>query len=421
VAALVLLTVAPSTAWAHAALLRTDPPDLCLLPGGESLPSDAAPCRAGAVLPGPPREVRLVFNEAVQPIGRGLRVIGPDGRRADRDALNVSGPELRVHIDARAAGTYRVVWSVVSSDTHPDLGTMTFSVRRPGGAIFEGAAGPSTAGGWGTALGTAAHLAHFAGFALGFGVPAAMWLGACPVVSFDGPGTPERVWRLIGAGTVLLLLAEPAAFVAESVSLGAVGRGADPAVLGALLDSSFGRVASQRLAAAILLWVLAGALRTGALRAPWALPALGVALAFADGQAAHAAAVRPPWWGFAVNAAHVSAMGLWAGMLAFVLSVPGAGAWRSSRVHGRIAAAASAAAVTGIVMAGEHLSALRDLVTNSYGRTLGVKTVLAAAVAALGWLAARHRERRAYAWEAAAMVAVLALAGLLILQRPPVP
>jgi hypothetical protein len=49
--------------------------------------------------------------------------------------------------------------------------------------------------------------------------------------------------------------------------------------MGAVLDSSFGRVLAQRLAAAILLWVLAGAIRSGALRAAWTVPLLGVALA----------------------------------------------------------------------------------------------------------------------------------------------
>ncbi|HLW47436.1 MAG TPA: copper resistance protein CopC [bacterium] len=429
IAAVAVLWVDAPAASAHALLLRSDPPDLCLLPGGESLPSDALPCRAGAVLPQSPSTVRLVFSEAVQPIGRGLRVIGPDGRRADQGAVGAAGSDLSVTVDARPSGTYRVVWSVVSPDTHPELGTMTFSVRRAGGVILEGtgaggagAASPAGgAAGWGTALGAVAHALHFAGYALGFGAFAAVWLISGPPPS-GGPAIPQAVWGLTGAGIVLLLLAEPFSFAAESVALGAIGGGADPAVVGTVLDSSFGRVLAQRLGAAILLWVLAAAVRGGAPRAAWTVLLLGAGLAFVDGQAAHATGVRPLWWGLIVNAAHLAAMGLWAGMLAFIVSSRGAGPARPSDVHRFVAAAAVAAVGTGIVMAAEHLAALRDFIATPYGRTLAVKAVAAGAVGGLGWLAARRDPAtRLHSWEAAAMVAVLVLAGWLVLLRPPVP
>jgi copper transport protein len=419
-----------SPALAHAILLRSDPPDLCLLPGGESLPSDAAPCRAGAVLPGAPDTVRLFFSEPVQPIARGLRVIGPQGRRVDTGGVTAAGPVLSVAVDAHSAGTYRVVWSVVSQDTHPELGTMTFSVRRPGGVMIEGGGAgqsgrPAAVGGaaaWGTAIGALAHALHFAGYALAFGTFAAAWLTWRGPVPFAGPDTPAAVWRLTAAGIGLLLVAEPVGLAAESIALGAIGGGADPAVVGAVLDSSFGRVLSQRLAAGILLWVLAGALRTGALRAAWPVPLLGAALAFADGQAAHAAAVRPLAWGLALNAAHVAAMGLWAGMLAFILSAAGAGSTCRADVHRLVAVAAAVAAGTGILMAVQHLPAFMDLVASPYGRTLTVKIAAVAVTAGLGWFAARRRTARGlFVWEAAAMAAVLVLAGLLVLLRPPVP
>ena len=406
-------------ALAHAVLVRADPPDLCLLPGGESLPPDAPPCRAGVVLPEPPRVVHLVFSEPVQPIGPGLRIIGPDGRRADRGPVSVEGTEVHVAVDARSPGTYRAVWAVISQDTHPELGTMAFSVRRTGGIISEGAppGGPTgAAGAFGTVLGVFAHALHFSGYALGFGAFSASWL-----LGQVRAAPPDAVWRMTGTGIALLLLAEPAAFAAESVALGAVGGGSDPAVIGAVLDSSFGRVLSQRLAGAILLWVLAGALRSGALRAAWTVPLLGVGLAFVDGQAAHATGVRPAWWGLGVNAVHLGAMGLWGGTLAFVLLSPGAGARRSG--VRRLAVAAGAAAVaTGIVMAAQHLTGLRDLVAGPYGRTLAVKIGAVALAAGLGWFGVRRQGRRGLIiWEAAAMLAVLLLAGLLVLLRPPVP
>lgn len=401
----------------HAALLRADPSDLCLLPGGESLPADAPVCRTGTVLAEPPKSVELLFSEPVQPIGRGLRVVGPDGRRVDRGAVSVTGARVGVAVDARAEGTYRVVWSVISPDTHPEFGTMTFSVRQPGGIVAGTAPATGTPGAWGTALGAVAHLLHFAGYALGFGVFAAAWLAG------EGGAAPEAVWRALGIGIALLIAAEPVAFAAEALSLGALG-GADPSVMGAVLDSSFGRVLAQRLAAPILLWVLAGAIRSGALRAAWTVPLLGVALAFIDGEAAHAAGVNPAWWGLGVNAVHVCAMGLWAGTLAFVM-LP-ASAPRSSRawrISSRVVAPAAIAAVaaTGTVMAFQHLAGLRDLVANPYGRTLAVKVSVVIVAVVLGWLGARGPVSRRLRWEAAALLIVLALAGLLVLQRPPVP
>lgn len=366
----------------------------------------------------PPRAVRLVFNEPVQPIGRGLRVIGPEGRRVDRGRVRVAGAVVAVDVEARASGTYRVVWSVISPDTHPDFGTMAFSVLRPGGVLAEGAPAGGGAAVWGTVLGALAHLVHFAGYALGFGTLAAAWLAGRADPPSGVFGAPDLIWRGTGIGIALLLFAEPIAFAAESVALGAAGGGADPAVIGALLDSSFGRVLAQRLAAAILLWVLAGALQSGALRAAWTVPLLGVGLAFVDGQAAHATGVRPAWWGLGINTVHLGAMGLWGGALALVIMTQ-----EPARSVRRLALAAGIAAVaSGVVMAFQHVSGIRDFVASPYGRALAVKICAVAAVAGLGWFGARRAAGpRLLAWEAAVMLVVLALAGVLVLLRPPVP
>lgn len=341
--------------------------------------------------------------------------------------MGVAGPEVQVAVDARAPGTYRVVWSVISQDTHPELGTMTFSVRRAGGIIAEGTPAGGAAAASGVVLGAIAHLLHFTGYALGFGVFTASWLAGEMGPPVAGPGSSEALWRMTGAGIALLLIAEPVSFAAESIALGAVGGGADPAVIGTVLDSTFGRVLSQRLAAAILLWVFAGALRSGALGAPWTVPLLGLGLAFVDGEAAHATGVRPEWWGLAVNAAHLGAAGLWGGTVAFVLLSPGrslAGTFRRAGAGvRRLAVAGGVTAVAaGIVMAVQHLTGLRDLAASPYGRTLAVKIGAVAAVVGLGWFGSRRESPpRLLAWEAAVMLAVLALAGWLVLLRPPVP
>ena len=75
-----------------------------------------------------------------------------------------------------------------------------------------------------------------------------------------------------------------------------------------------------------------------------------------------------------------------------------------------------------MIAAAGHLAAVRDLIASPYGRVLAVKITAVAAVVALGWRSARVGPAWwTDVWEAAAMLAVLALAGWLVLLRPPVP
>jgi hypothetical protein len=122
---------------------------------------------------------------------------------------------------------------------------------------------------------------HFAGFALGFGSAVyALFVAKDP-----------RPSRIAGAGIALLLVAEPLALLAQTASLDPTQTFDGDALTGALA-SSFGRVLGLRVAAALLLWAVLGALR----QAPWlrwAIPVLGLALAIVDATAAHATPALP--------------------------------------------------------------------------------------------------------------------------------
>ncbi|HTD46085.1 MAG TPA: copper resistance protein CopC [bacterium] len=421
----------PIGALAHANLVRSDPPDLCspqtrprLLPGDPR-------CASGAVLPHAPAGVRLLFNEPVVLVGRGVHVLAPSGRRVERGPARVSGAEVTVGVDAAGEGTYRVIWRVIAQDTHPSQGAFAFSVGRagvpPGSAASTGApgVGPIT----GLILQAYARALHLAGYALSFGVLAFRKMVLEPL-ALTGDETERRVWRLAGAGVVALLAAEPLALLAQTVSLSAgTGQPLDPEVLGGALDSSFGRVLAQRLGAALLLWVLVGAASAGPARAAAAALILGLALAFVDGEAAHAVGARPSWLGLGLNTLHEAAMGAWVGGLVGLLSV-----WRVPTVAvrrveiaartGRLAAWSAVALVaTGAGMAAQHLRGPADLVATAYGETLAAKLILFLAALGLAWGAARVAiDRRPRAWirEAAVLLTVLVLAGLLASLPPPV-
>jgi putative copper export protein len=202
----------------------------------------------------------------------------------------------------------------------------------------------------------------------------------------------------------MLMAAEPLALLAQTASLDPARTFDGDALTGALA-SSFGRVLELRVAAALLLWAVLGALR----QAPWlrwAVPTLGLALAVVDASAAHAIPALPPPMGLALNAIHVAAMGLWVGGLA-AFAISPAGGLR------RVAAwSAGLLVVTGAALALLHFAAPTQLWSSAYGVSLLVKLPLVAAALLLAWRARRR-------WELAALMAVLAAAAVLVSLPPP--
>jgi len=96
VGALFATLAVPGGALAHARLVGSDPPDLCA--GAPGLPADSR-CVSGVVVLAPPSVIRLTFNEPVQPIGRGIRVVAPSGRRVERGPARASGRDVSVDVD----------------------------------------------------------------------------------------------------------------------------------------------------------------------------------------------------------------------------------------------------------------------------------------------------------------------------------
>jgi methionine-rich copper-binding protein CopC len=110
-AALALLTGA-STAFGHAFL------------------DHAAPA-VGSAVRGSPGTVKLWFTQDLEPAFSAVRVVDASGRQVDRRDAKVDAKDrtlLGVSLPPLARGTYRVVWRVLSVDTHVTEGDFTFDV-----------------------------------------------------------------------------------------------------------------------------------------------------------------------------------------------------------------------------------------------------------------------------------------------------
>jgi copper resistance protein C len=85
----------------------------------------------GSTVHGPPAEVKLWFTQRLEPAFSTVRVLDQSGRQVDAKDKRVDRDDatlLRVSLPPLAPGTYRVVWRVLSVDTHATEGDYTFEV-----------------------------------------------------------------------------------------------------------------------------------------------------------------------------------------------------------------------------------------------------------------------------------------------------
>lgn len=342
-----------------------------------------------------PTAVRLTFSEPATPVGRGIEVLSPGGRHLELGQASASATTLTSRLGPAEPGTYRVSWKVVSKDSHPARGSFTFSVGAAGGP-----AGPAldltdlaavTPAGLGLQI--LARWLHFAGLALAAGSVLLMCLR---------PALENRLRKPAGVGIGLLLGSEPISVVAAVVSLGPLDAGS----VGDVLGSGFGRLAGLRLGCALACWMVLGAVRTGG-RGRLALPAPLAVLLLVDGSAAHLVLGGQPA-AMLLNAVHEGAMAVWLGGLAvlLLLRLPLQGFARPA------AAALGVAVASGGVLAVLHLNRPGDLLLSPYGLVLAAKILLVGAAAGVARLGSRRLE-------VAAIVAVVAAAGVLLSLPPP--
>jgi methionine-rich copper-binding protein CopC len=90
---------------------------------------DSANPRVGSTVASPPTQVTLHFTQRLEPKFSKAEVRNAAGVRVDQ-GVTVSGNEIRVDLKALSPGTYRVIWHVLSVDTHTTQGSFNFHVGR---------------------------------------------------------------------------------------------------------------------------------------------------------------------------------------------------------------------------------------------------------------------------------------------------
>ncbi|OIJ67106.1 hypothetical protein WN71_015410 [Streptomyces mangrovisoli] len=369
-----LVLGAAGTASAHAALRGSDPSD-------------------GGVVKSAPRYVTLTFSESVTLLDDSFRVLDPGNRRL-RTGEPAHAPgrsdTARVRLPGRlATGTYTVAWRVVSADSHPVSGALTFSVGKPSTTPPQIAADPVED----PVTGSLYDLARYAAY-----LAAALLVGTAAFAALCRP--PDRSvlrrpllwgwWALFASTAVLLLLRAPyeagtgpaAAFDGEGLRRALTGR---PGL--ALLA----RLALLAAAVPLGAWQRRRTTRAGLA----AGTALAVALTLTWALTDHASAGIQVPVAVASSVLHLLATAVWLGGLAALLTTLRAAPADADlaapvRRFSRIAFGAVAVlVVTGVYQSWRGLGSWQALTDTSYGRLLLAKTA-----AVLLLLAVASRSRR---------------------------
>jgi len=110
---------------------------LILLAGQTGLEAHAFLQRAepavGSTVQTSPEEVRIQFTENIEPAVSSIQVFDGSGKEVDKRDLHLDRSDhalLHVSLPQLSAGTYKVVWRVVSVDAHVTNGNFTFHIGR---------------------------------------------------------------------------------------------------------------------------------------------------------------------------------------------------------------------------------------------------------------------------------------------------
>lgn len=87
----------------------------------------AAPV-VGSTVHGSPSQIKLWFTQTLEPAFSTVRVLDAANRQVDKSDAKAAAALLQVSVPPLAPGRYRVVWRVLSTDTHVTEGDFTFDV-----------------------------------------------------------------------------------------------------------------------------------------------------------------------------------------------------------------------------------------------------------------------------------------------------
>ena len=375
----ILLTAAP--AWAHAALVSSDP----------------AP---GAELSTSPGVVTLAFSEPLNMKLSNATVRSPNGDTFQGTA----SPQNRISIPltTNAPGVYTVEWTTVSTlDGHPLHGSFAFGVGVSPGTAGEGsiATGPSEGGFLLGLLRAVEYASLFAATGMLLLLRLAM---SEPPIDWVRPRIRVALVAALLSGTAVVMA--EAALAAGTPSLGRIATylttGSPGGARLLRICAEAAAVAASFIASRLIVVPLVVAL---------------VALAWSG----HAAAVDPRWLGIGADAIHVLSAGLWAGGILALVTLRPPDGWRGPQGRALLdrftpvaLVAFSVTVAAGVVRGFQELDTPSDLIRTSYGLVLFLKILAVVVMAQLSWLAWR-RVVGSFKAEAAVAFLVVGLAGVL--------
>ena len=87
----------------------------------------------GSTVQTSPSEVRIRFTEDIEPAASSIQVFDASGKEVDKRDLHLDRSDhalLHVSLPRLGAGVYKVVWRIVSVDTHLTSGSFMFRIVR---------------------------------------------------------------------------------------------------------------------------------------------------------------------------------------------------------------------------------------------------------------------------------------------------
>ena len=93
----------------------------------------AAEPGVGSTIQTSPSEVRIQFTENIEPALSSIQIFDVSGKEVDKRDLHLDRADhalLHVSLPQLGAGTYKVVWRVLSVDAHVTNGSFTFRIVR---------------------------------------------------------------------------------------------------------------------------------------------------------------------------------------------------------------------------------------------------------------------------------------------------
>lgn len=384
---------------------------------------------ADAVVGESPPTITLTFSEPVDLPARPIRVVSAAGvdvavgtARQPNGSNSLSVPPAAPLDD----GTFVVVWTVVSKDSHTISGAYTFSVgkRSSSDPALADRVADGTRNGSGWPLG-AGRFASFAG--------AGVLIGALVVGRRLASGglVTRGVDRLVVVGSTVGALG-----TAVMIGVQATRTGRSATDWSAVVATTSGRWWLARAVAFIAVVPLLAVVRRVRSLDRHAPLLIGIGLSGVIAAGGHAVTGRFRFVGFAATVVHLAAMAVWMGGIValLVLSLRG-DRWRAAAAFSPVAlGAVSALALSGAVNGWRQLGSLSALTGSTYGRWLVVKLVVVAlvvlAAAANRWLVRRGESvawlsdpaaalRSTVSFEALGMTFVLAATAGLVDSPPP--